>query len=63
MVTILRHGTARPCIHHTTNAISLRLKVPVEVRREVSKLSRYFSRSIPIEIDLVELKVKMKRPK
>ena len=32
-------------------AISLRLKVPVEFSREVSKLSRFFSRCIPIEID------------
>ena len=41
-------------------AISLRLKVPVEFSREVSKLSRYFSRSISIEIDLLELKMKTK---
>ena len=41
-------------------AISLRLKVPVEFSREVPKLSRFFPRSISIEIDLLELKMKTK---
>ena len=58
MVKFLMYCKA--CIHHMTGAISLRLKVPVEFSREVSKLSRYFSRSIAIEIDLLEIKLKIK---
>ena len=46
--------------HHMTVAISLRLKVPVELNCEVSKLLRYFSRSISIEIDLLEVIMKIK---
>ena len=32
----------QPCIHNMTFTVSLRLKVPVELSREVSKLSRFF---------------------
>ena len=49
--------------HHMTVAISLRLKVPVELNCEVSNLLRYFSRSISIEIDLLEVIMKIKHLK
>ena len=42
---------------------SLRLKVPVEFSRDVSKLSRWFLRSIPIEIDLLKIKMRRKYAK
>ena len=42
---------------------SLRLKVPVEFSRDVSKLSRWFLRYIPIEIDLLKIKMKRKYAK
>ena len=45
-----------------TCAVSLQLaaadQVPVQFSREASKLSRLFSRSIPIGIDLLEPKIK-----
>ena len=42
--------------YYMTYASSLRLKVPVEFSPEVSKLSNIFSRFIPIEVGLLELK-------
>ena len=42
---------------------SLRLKVPVEFSRDVSKLSRWFLRYIPIEIGLLKIKLKRKYAK
>ena len=47
----------------STTSASLRLKVPVEFSRDVSKLSGWFLRSIPIEIDLLKIKVKRKYAK
>ena len=48
----------QPCIHNMTFTVSLRLKVPVELSREVSKLSRFFFRSIAM--DLFQLQMKRK---
>ena len=47
----------------STTSASLRLKVPVEFSRDVSKISRWFFRSIPIEIDLLKIKMKRKYAK